>query len=117
FPTAQMRDALGVLETFPILLEIAECLVGAQDVADAVSENDPVDRFADEIRCTHFVSTVDRIGVVQSGQHQYWHERAGGSPAQFRAQSVAIHSRHYDVEQDDVRCDLVEALEGSDAVV
>ena len=70
------------------------------NVAQAMMENGPVDRFGDKISSARIVGAVNRIYIIQPGHHQH-----RNMPAFFRSVSYlpangkAVHLGHDHVEQ------------------
>ena len=89
---------------------------GAQHVQHTVAENRPVDRLRDEIGGAYLVGVGDGLDVVAAGDHDDRHRRAGFDAADLAAGREAVHVRHLDVEQDQVRRHTLEVGDGLGAI-
>ena len=78
---------------------------GAEHVVDVMAQQRGVDRLGDEIARAGFVGLLDRVQVIQTGDHQDRCLARGGQGAQRRTGFETVHSRHDDIEQNDVRTD------------
>ena len=75
---------------------------GAQQVADAVGEDQPVDRLGDEVGGADLVGAADRVDVVEAGHHHDRHVGAARQRADLLAHREAVDARHLHVEQHQV---------------
>ena len=85
--------------------------MGAQHVADAVRQDRPVDRLADEIGGADAIGLLDRIDVVQRGGHQDRRVASARQCPNGPADIEAVHLGHHHVEQHEVRHALGVQLE------
>ena len=92
-------------------------VAGAQHVQHAVAEDRPVDRLGDEVGRAHLVGVGDRLDVVAAGDHDDRHRRARLDAADLAAGREAVHVRHFDVQQDQVRRHALEVGDGLHAVL
>ena len=102
-------------------------VAGAQHIQDAVAQDRPVDRLGDEVGGAGLVGVGHGLDVVAAGDH---HDRHAGAVAAFGtfgradggAGREAVHARHVDVHQDQVRVargrqfDRLEAVRRFDGV-
>ena len=87
-------------------------VVGAQHIADALNQDRPVERLADEIRRADRISLLDRRDVVEAGHHQNWRTPFGLPRPQPRTRGRSIHSRHDHIQQDDIGVAVGKNAEG-----
>ena len=98
------------------LMQLALDAAVAQQEAGAVVEQRPVDRLGDEIGGAGLVGAVDRLGIVQPGDHQHGHMGAIGALARLHAGGEAVDPRHHRVQEDQLRLQLVDEVERLQAV-
>ncbi len=92
-------------------------VAGAQHVQHAVAEDRPVDRLGDEVGGADLVGLGHGLDVVAAGDHD---DRDAGAVRIKRADRAAgreaVHARHVDVHQDQVRHALARQLDRFQAV-
>ena len=74
----------------------------AQDVANAVIEDEPIQRLRDEIGRAGIVSAGDRRHVIEARRDNDRHVGGFGTAAQNAAQLIAVHMRHHQVDQQQI---------------
>ena len=108
-PEDQVRDrAHEGAGLFLAAGKVQEGAVGAQDVADTVPEDHPVDRLGGEIRDAHLVGPVDGAEIVQPRHHHDRDALPEGQLANLLDRGEAPHPRHHGVHQDEVRTEICE---------
>ena len=70
-----------------------------------------VDRLGEVIGRAHRIGAVDRLRILQPGDHQHRQVFPFRQPAQFGTGCETVHPRHDDIEQDDIRRRLPHQLQ------
>ncbi|EXI73037.1 MAG: hypothetical protein AW07_02969 [Candidatus Accumulibacter sp. SK-11] len=73
-----------------------------QAVAHALGQQQPVDRFGDEVGGASRIGALDRLGVVEPGEHHDRQRLPARTAADRPADVVAVHQRHLAIHQDRV---------------
>ena len=102
-PVPQPGDPVGGRQPRLALAQLVQGPLGAEHVADAVAEDDPVDRLDGEIRGPGVVGLVDRFDVVETGEHHDGGQVPARQSPDGGAGLVAVHFGHQDVQEDQLR--------------
>ena len=102
-PMTQLGDLLGLEQPLSAAFEVGEDQARAQPVTHPVAQNQHVDRLADKVGGAGVKGAGDGCRILQAGDHHNRGVFAAGELAKAAAGGEAVHSRHDDVEQDQIR--------------
>ncbi len=74
-----------------------------QDVANAVEQDRPIDRFGDKVRGAGVIRAIDRFDVFHACDDDHRDSLAIRKSAQHLADGVTVHYGHGDIQQHQVR--------------
>jgi hypothetical protein len=115
-PAADARDALRVRQRGLAVLDPVEVAALPDEIANAVHQERPVDRLGHEVGRADIVRAVDRLPVEARRRDQDRSRVRSVAVAQDAAHLEAVHSRHLDIEHQQIRALLLEARERGRAV-
>src|SRR6185295_7131812 len=90
------------------LTKFIKCPTRTKQVAHSVAEQDPVNRFGDEVSCPDLIGLMDRTFVLQASEHDNRNVFSSRHLTQRRTGLVAVEFGHHHIQEYQIRGKLLE---------
>ena len=116
-PIGQMGDFLGRGQHDISDGQITYRLIGSDNVANFITEQQRVDRFDNKICGPAIESLIDRLIIILACEHDYRHPLPSRQTADTGADFKAIDVRHHDIKEDGIRHQVLKIIDRIRAVL